>query len=247
MELERKMRKSSKEDEYMLCCLNNGKNKRKYCPPPPHSKPSLFIHPLLGERQAHNTSLEFVKHESEGMSMEDIVPDLLMLPQEAQVRQVHHTKKALISEVQKCASNPKLMYKVLPEDDLEEVKEAKHEPPKLAEPLLKKVVVENEEEGEVLESDYGEEEKKDLNGSNARTMVFINPTNPSLPAMLLPEVPIRHLPMNIDPMNINVDEMTYEQLLELGEMIGKVSKGLTQEQINVMIILLSVLMIIIKQ
>ena len=36
-----------------------------------------------------------------------------------------------------------------------------------------------------------------------------------------------------NPDCINPDEMSYEQLLELGEMIGKVNKGLTKTQIDV--------------
>lgn len=35
-----------------------------------------------------------------------------------------------------------------------------------------------------------------------------------------------------DPNNPNVDNMTYEQLMELEEANGKVSKGLTKEQIR---------------
>ena len=36
----------------------------------------------------------------------------------------------------------------------------------------------------------------------------------------------------IDPNNPDVDNMTYEQLMELGENAGKISRGYTQEQIN---------------
>lgn len=32
--------------------------------------------------------------------------------------------------------------------------------------------------------------------------------------------------------DVDVDEMTYEELLDLGEKIGKVSKGLTEDQFN---------------
>ena len=33
--------------------------------------------------------------------------------------------------------------------------------------------------------------------------------------------------LNLDPSNPDVDNMTYEQLMELGENAGKVSKGLS--------------------
>lgn len=49
-----------------------------------------------------------------------------------------------------------------------------------------------------------------------------------------PEIQVQHIQINpLNPDDINIDEMTYEQLLELEEIIGKVSKGLTNEQINV--------------
>ena len=35
-----------------------------------------------------------------------------------------------------------------------------------------------------------------------------------------------------DPNNPDVDNMTYEQLMELGENAGKVNKGCTRQQIN---------------
>jgi hypothetical protein len=35
-----------------------------------------------------------------------------------------------------------------------------------------------------------------------------------------------------DPQNPDVDNMSYEQLLEMGEKAGAVSKGLTKAQIN---------------
>jgi E3 ubiquitin-protein ligase BIG BROTHER-like protein len=38
--------------------------------------------------------------------------------------------------------------------------------------------------------------------------------------------------MNVDLNSLNPDTMSYEQLLELGEKIGKVSKGLTKEEIE---------------
>jgi len=54
--------------------------------------------------------------------------------------------------------------------------------------------------------------------------------------MLLHEQDLREK-NNIDPtnpsVNINPDTMTYEQLLELEEKMGKVSKGLSAEQISV--------------
>jgi len=37
---------------------------------------------------------------------------------------------------------------------------------------------------------------------------------------------------NIDPNSPDVDNMTYEQLLEMTENAGKVSKGLSKEKIN---------------
>jgi len=45
-----------------------------------------------------------------------------------------------------------------------------------------------------------------------------------------PSVPLRPF---INPIMVDVDNMSYEELLALGEFIGKVSKGLSKEQIAV--------------
>eukprot|EP00826_Nyctotherus_ovalis_P051368 TRINITY_DN6415_c0_g1_i1.p2 TRINITY_DN6415_c0_g1~~TRINITY_DN6415_c0_g1_i1.p2 ORF type:complete len:117 (+),score=29.96 TRINITY_DN6415_c0_g1_i1:678-1028(+) len=44
-----------------------------------------------------------------------------------------------------------------------------------------------------------------------------------------PSIPLRPF---LNPAMIDVDRMSYEELLALGELIGKVSKGLTREQIS---------------
>ena len=55
-----------------------------------------------------------------------------------------------------------------------------------------------------------------------------------LPLMTFRVHPSVQLRPFTNPRMIDVDRMSYEELLALGELIGKVSKGLTKEQISVL-------------
>ena len=80
-----------------------------------------------------------------------------------------------------------------------------------------------------VKKECSHEEKKIVKPSHMQPI----PMRPPHPLPEKNDSPERRVIDLSHPEEINVDEMSYEQLLELEELMGKVSKGLTPEQIEV--------------
>ncbi len=180
----------------------------------------------------------------------------LVLPQESAIREVNHTQTSLLGEVRRQQSDVLRPVPMVAPPTVPAHEESKRKPAV----CLPSKKLESEEPRGSSSSEASPQHQpqreatvcaglppqpdSDTHLIPAAVPVSV-PKPPEVAAAIppaeeeahaIPAVPepVAARPIDLsNPENVNVDEMTYEQLLELEEAIGRVSKGLNSEQINV--------------